>query len=83
MELAIQKWGNSAAVRLPATLLSQLGVVLGDKLSAEMQQEALVLRASRKQYSLAELMAQCDLAAPAPAESVEWESSGAVGNEVW
>lgn len=29
MELSIQKWGNSAAVRLPATLSSQLGVSLG------------------------------------------------------
>jgi len=83
MELAIQKWGNSAAVRLPAALLRQLGVAPGDKLSAEMQQGALVLRAARKQYSLAELMAQCDLNAPAPAESIEWENGRAVGNEVW
>lgn len=83
MELSIQKWGNSAAVRLPATLLGQLGVALGDKLSAEMQQEALVLRAARKHYSLVELMAQCDLEAPAPVGAADWEGAKPVGQEVW
>lgn len=83
MELTLQKWGNSAAVRLPAALLGQLGVALGDKLSAEMQQEALVLRPARKHYSLADLMAQCDLNAPAPTGTAEWEAGKAVGNEVW
>lgn len=83
MELAIQKWGNSAAVRLPSTLLSQLGVALGDKLSADMQAEGLVLRPARKSYSLAELMAQCDLKAAPPADVAAWEDAGPVGQEVW
>jgi antitoxin ChpS len=83
MELAIQKWGNSAAVRLPSTLLSQLGVALGDKLSADMQPEGLVLRAARKSYSLADLMAQCDLEAAPPVEAVSWEGTKPVGQEVW
>jgi len=83
MELAIQKWGNSAAVRLPAALLSQLGVALGDKLSADMGAEGLVLRPARRSYSLAELMAQCDLKAAPPADTADWEGTAAVGHEVW
>ena len=83
MELPIQKWGNSAAVRLPSTLLSQLGVALGDKLSAEMQPEGLVLRPARKTYVLADLMSQCDLKAAPPADLTDWESSKPVGHEVW
>lgn len=83
MELPIQKWGNSAAVRLPSTLLSQLGVALGDKLSAEMQPEGLVLRPARKSYALADLMAQCDLKAAPPADVADWERTSPVGNEVW
>ena len=83
MELAIQKWGNSAAVRLPSTLLSQLGVVLGDKLSADMRPDGLVLRPARKTYSLADLMAQCDLKAPPPADVPAWESTRPVGQEIW
>ena len=83
MELTIQKWGNSAAVRLPSTLLSQLGVALGDKLSADMQPEGLVLRPARKSYSLADLMAQCDLHAAPPADAAGWEEAKPVGQEVW
>lgn len=83
MELAIQKWGNSAAVRLPAALLSQLGVALGDKLSADMQADGLVLRPARKTYSLADLMAQCDLKAAPPADVAGWEATKPVGQEVW
>jgi antitoxin ChpS len=83
MELSIQKWGNSAAVRLPSTLLSQLGVALGDRLNAEIQPEGLVLRPARKSYSLADLMAQCDLKAAPPADMTTWESAKSVGQEVW
>lgn len=83
MELSIQKWGNSAAVRLPSTLLSQLGVALGDKLNAEMQPEGLVLRPARKTYSLAVLMAQCDLKAAPPVEVADWEGTVPGGQEVW
>lgn len=83
MELAIQKWGNSAAVRLPATLLSQLGVTLGDKLSADMQDNGLVLRPARKTYALADLMAQCDLKAAPPGDVADWEGTKPVGQEVW
>ena len=83
MELSIQKWGNSAAVRLPSTLLSQLGVALGDRLNAEIQPEGLVLRPARKSYSLADLMAQCDLKAAPPADVANWESAQPVGQEVW
>ena len=83
MELAIQKWGNSAAVRLPSTLLSQLGVALGDKLSADMRPDGLVLRPARKTYSLADLMAQCDLKAAPPVDVASWEGAKPVGQEVW
>lgn len=83
MELAIQKWGNSAAVRLPATVLDQLGVGLGDRLSAVMQPDGLVLKPARKSYALADLMAQCDLTAPPPAGLAEWTDAKPVGQEVW
>ena len=83
MELSIQKWGNSAAVRLPAAVLSQLGVSLGDKLSADMQPDGLILRPARKTYVLADLMAQCDLKAVPPRDVQDWEPAKPVGQEVW
>lgn len=83
MELSIQKWGNSAAVRLPTTLLAQLGVALGDSLRADLRSDGLLLRPARKAYKLDELMAQCDLKAAPPADAADWESSTPTGNEVW
>jgi len=81
MELSIQKWGNSAAVRLPSTLLARLGVDVGDKLRADMTPDGLVLRVVRKRYALADLMAQCDLTTPSPVDMAQWDSARAAGNE--
>lgn len=84
MELPIQKWGNSAAVRLPVTLLNQLNVRPGDKLQADLQPDGLLLRPSRKSYTLADLMAQCDLdAAPPDTGIADWDNAKPVGNEAW
>jgi antitoxin component of MazEF toxin-antitoxin module len=45
MKLKIQKWGNSAAIRLPAALLAQLGVSPGASLEGEFRGNQLVLKA--------------------------------------
>ncbi|WP_297575925.1 AbrB/MazE/SpoVT family DNA-binding domain-containing protein [uncultured Deefgea sp.] len=60
MRLSIQKWGNSASVRLPALLLEQMGVGIGSELTATITQDGLVLRPKkqRKQYNLADLLAK-------------------------
>lgn len=83
MELSVQKWGNSAAVRLPTELLGMLKVTLGDKLSVNIQPEGVLLKAARPSFSLAELVAQCDLSAPEPADMGAWSQLKPVGREAW
>lgn len=83
MELSVQKWGNSAAVRLPTELLGMLKVKLGDKLSVNVQPDGVLLKAARPSYSLADLVAQCDLSAPEPADMAAWSSVKPVGRETW
>ncbi len=83
MELSIQKWGNSAAVRLPTELLAILKVALGDKLSVNVQPDGVLLKAARPSYSLAELVAQCDTAAPEPADMAAWSVVKPIGREAW
>ncbi|MBJ7314336.1 AbrB/MazE/SpoVT family DNA-binding domain-containing protein [Rugamonas sp. CCM 8940] len=83
MELSIQKWGNSAAVRLPTELLGILKVTLGDKLSVNVQPEGVLLKAARPSFSLADLVAQCDLSAPEPADLAAWSQVKPVGREAW
>ena len=83
MELSITKWGNSAAVRLPTELLSMLKVALGDKLSVDVRPEGVMLKPKRYSYSLDDLISQCDLSAPEPADMTAWSKIKPVGREVW
>lgn len=83
MELSIQKWGNSAAVRLPTELLGMLKASLGDKLSVDVRPEGVMLKAKRPAYTLAALVAQCDMNAPEPADMAAWNKAKPVGREVW
>lgn len=62
MELQINRWGNSLAVRLPAALVRQLGLHEGSKLNADLTQMG-ELRLSPQEpmqpaKSRAELLAQ-------------------------
>jgi antitoxin ChpS len=45
-------------------------------------QGQIVLTRKRK-YALADLIAQCDTAAPPPADLALWESAPPAGQEVW
>ncbi|HXM35615.1 MAG TPA: AbrB/MazE/SpoVT family DNA-binding domain-containing protein [Pyrinomonadaceae bacterium] len=83
MELSIQKWGNSAAVRLPTALLEQLKVALGDKLAVDVRAEGVMLKPARHKYALEDLVAQCDPKAPMPADLAEWNRVAPVGREAW
>ncbi len=55
----ISKWGNSLAVRIPLALAKQAGLTEGDSVAVALEPDgAIVLRATRKRYDLAELVGQ-------------------------
>lgn len=83
MELSVQKWGNSAAVRLPTELLGMLKVVLGDKLAVDVRADGVLLKAKRPTFALNDLVAQCDSTAPEPADMAAWRNAKPVGREAW
>lgn len=83
MKLLIQKWGNSAAVRLPAELLALLRVKRGDRLSVNVQPKGVLLTPSRPKFALANLIAQCDPEAPEPVDLAAWSDIKATGRESW
>lgn len=78
MKLNIQKWGNSAAIRIPAAMLAQIGATIGD--SVEVSPDAF--RVAKPKYKLADLVAQCNTDAEPPQELAAWESSASVGSEI-
>ncbi|ATP43275.1 PbsX family transcriptional regulator [Pseudomonas putida] len=84
MQIKIQQWGNSAAIRLPASVLKQMQLGVGSTLSLDTAGETMVLKPLRTKpkYTLEELMAQCDLTAPEPADMADWNAMRPVGREV-
>lgn len=84
MEVKIQQWGNSAAIRMPSALLKQMSLGVGDVLSVvSASVDVLTMKPvkAKPHYNLADLMAQCDLNAPEPAELASWNSMQPVGRE--
>ena len=78
--LRLQKWGNSAAVRLPAEMLKQLGMKIGDSLETEIRDNELIVRAvSCPRYQLADLLAEMQQESP---RAEGWEAMADVGEEV-
>ena len=79
--MRVQKWGNSAAMRLNAELLKQWGVKIGDTVEAQIADGALIMRpvSSRPVYRLADLLAEM------PADGLPrvngWDEMQAVGEE--
>ena len=57
MDIEVVKWRNSCAVRLPATVMKDLGIELGDRLELETLDGNIVLKPARKSYRLQELLA--------------------------
>lgn len=81
MQLRIQKWGNSAAVRLPTAVLKQSGLSIGDVVDVNSVRGVLMLAVSKPKYSLTALIAQCNPSAPLPADMIAWNQLQPVGHE--
>ena len=78
MKLQIQKWGNSAAVRLPGALLAQMQANVGDALELEMSAQHAILKLAKPRYKLADLMAEMPDGLPM---LQDWDAMPAVGKE--
>ena len=84
MQIKIQQWGNSAAIRIPSTVLKQMRLEVGSTLSLDTAGESMVLKPvrSKPKYTLEELMAQCDLNAPEPEDMAAWNTMRPTWREV-
>jgi len=82
MQVQIQKWGNSAGIRIPKAVMEQVGTQVGGILEASVQGHALILKPAKPRYKLSDLLAQCDETAPV-VELGAWEDINPVGQEVW
>ncbi|MBL4867525.1 MAG: PbsX family transcriptional regulator [Pseudomonadales bacterium] len=86
MQLEIQKWGNSAAVRLSKTLLEQLSSGIGDRFEVEVRDGGLFLTPLQDQpeFDLDELLATCTKKnTRLDDEDLEWLNDSPQGKEIW
>jgi antitoxin ChpS len=84
METSLRSIGNSKGAVIPAQLLKELNISVGDKLDAKAENGTLVItpKSLKPKYTLAELLAQCDDSAPMPEILAEWDNTQPVGNEL-
>ncbi len=85
METEIKRWGNSAAVRLPAKVLAKAGLEVDSCIEIEALNGEILIKPARsqKEYTLEELLA----ASPAKAfilndEDREWLNDAPKGQEL-
>ncbi len=85
MRTEIKKWGNSAALRLPATTLAKAGLEVNSPVEIEVAEGKLVVSAVNiPQYSLEELLETCPPGKmKLTEEDKQWLESEPVGDEVW
>lgn len=78
MQLAISKWGNSLAVRLPAHVLRSAQLDEGATVEVEVKDGTIVLTPTRKKLKLADL-----LQGEAEIRRGEHDWGKPEGDEVW
>jgi len=80
MKTAVQRWGNSLALRIPRAYAVETRIAEGSQVELTLKSGALVVRpVRRKQHSLADLLKRIT-----PANRHDSVSTGtAVGQEVW
>lgn len=75
---------GSVMIAIPKAILEALGLAANEKVGLRLADGRLVVEPTlRPRYSLAELVAQCDSAAPVSDEEREWETLEPVGSEIW
>ena len=82
MEVVLKKMGNSTALVMPPPVLKDLGISVGHHMTLETTADGRIVLTPKRKYTLAEMIAQCDLTAPVPADLALWSKSRPVGQEV-
>ncbi|MCI0467664.1 MAG: antitoxin [Beijerinckiaceae bacterium] len=74
--------GGSVMFAIPKPLLDSLGLRANQQVGVSMSDGRMIVEPKvRVRYTLAELMAQCDLDEPVPAEDREWLDAPPAGRE--
>lgn len=73
--------GGSVMMAIPRPLLEDLGLAPNAKVALRVEDGRLVVEPRKPRYTLAELVAQCDPAAPRDEEARRWDEAPPMGRE--
>jgi antitoxin ChpS len=80
--MTLRNLGGSVVVTLPKKILNAMNLHAGSQVSIEAQDGKLIIESQIKpHYSLAELLAQCDLTQPLSEDEKAWLNDGVMGTE--
>ena len=82
MEIVLKKMGNSTALVMPPPVLKDLAIGVGHHLTLNTTPDGKIVLTPKRKYVLADMIAQCDLKAPMPADLALWDVAQPVGQEV-
>jgi antitoxin ChpS len=82
VEIVLKKMGNSTAFVMPPPVLKDLGLGVGHHLTLDTTLDGKIVLTPKRKYLLADMIAQCDLKAPMPADLALWDVAQPVGQEV-
>ena len=83
MHTNIRKWGNSAGTIIPATILQEAGLEIGDALDAQVVEGKVILSPVETEMTLEELLAGSPRENLAiTEEDREWLDALSVGGEI-
>ena len=85
MRTEVKKWGNSAALRLPAKAMARAGLDINSPVEIEATEGKLIVTAIEgPQYTLDQLLAQCSPnKMTLSEEDRQWLETEPVGREIW
>jgi antitoxin ChpS len=73
MEVVLKKMGNTIALVLPPSALKNLGIRVGQHLTLDRTPDGNIVLTLKSKHILADMIAQCDLKAPPPADLALWD----------
>lgn len=83
MEVVLRKYGNSTVLALPPAVLKDLGLKAGQSMTLDSTPDGRITLAPKRRHRLADLLAQCNLKAPPPADLAPWDNARPAGREAW
>lgn len=82
VEIVLRKFGNSTGAAFPPSVLKDLGLKAGQAMTMDTTADGKITLSPKRKYTLSELIAQCDLKAPPPADMALWDADHPIGQEV-